>query len=98
MAKNKSNDQDETSTSTGEFSAKAIQKKAAEEGRVIRMNDRVHLIVTTDYKKYKKGQKIAPHKVYAEELLKLGVVEKYDYKSEREAIAAEKKKLEETSA
>jgi len=78
--------------------AKGIQKKAAQEKRVIKLNDRIPLIILKDHKQYKKGQKIAPHRIYGEALLEDGIAEKWDRKAEREAEAAEKKKRKEVAA
>jgi hypothetical protein len=53
--------------------SKAMLEKANKEKRVIRYTDRVPLEILTETKHYKKGQRINPHPLVAEQLVANGV-------------------------
>jgi len=56
--------------------SKAMLAEANKVKKVIKYRDRVALEITTDTKFYKKGQKINPHSLVAEQLIKNGVAKK----------------------
>lgn len=53
--------------------SKAMLSKANKEKRVIRYTDRLALEILTATKHYKKGQRINPHPLVAEQLIANGV-------------------------
>lgn len=53
--------------------SKKLLKKLGEEGRKIKLNDRVKLEVVKKTEFYKLGQIIEPHRVFAEQLIKDGI-------------------------
>jgi hypothetical protein len=50
--------------------AKSMLKEAGFKKRKIKFNDRVDLVVLKDTKFYRENQRISPHRVIAEELIK----------------------------
>lgn len=54
----------------GGMKAKEMLKQAADEKRKINYRDRIELEVIEDTKFYRKGQKITPHRVMGEQLIK----------------------------
>ena len=50
--------------------AKEMLKAAASEKRKIMYNDRINLEILEDTKFFRKGQKISPHRVIGEQLIK----------------------------
>lgn len=63
----------ETEEKEGSFSSKEMLTENAAKKTVIRYADRVQLEIVKATRHYKFGDKIAPHKVMAEALIKQGI-------------------------
>ena len=66
----------ETTKGGASVDSKAMLKKAAQEKRKVKYGERMTIEIIKETKHYKKGQIIAPHTVWAEELIKEKIAKK----------------------
>lgn len=80
----------ETTETKKAFSSKVMLNKANENKTVIRYGERVPLEIVEDTKHYRKGMRIEPHKLVADELIANKIAKKVSAETlEKEAKEAE---------